>query len=1586
MYKIIFNRLGKWPSHSRRIIALALITPLILSTSTPVFAGKSVFIPKPVSPKKEASKFKYNINSLEPSLISIPSEFGTVKETYKGTNGKLIVHIQDAHTNYDAQKNEAGIIEHLINNYNLRLVLLEGGTRDDNIDFLRQHATPEKRREVAEKHLQKGAINCAEYLDLATDYNLDLQGVEDGSLYEANVEAFKKINSFKDQSESILKAMKGMVDALKPKIFHAQLKGFDDIQQKYANDKITLVEFYQYMGATAERMKIALEGYPNFNNFIKANKLEGKIDVEKANNERAKLLDNLSNNLSKEDMSLFLMNSMDYRQGRASAKIYYDQLTELAKKINIDIKKAYPNLHKYMEYASKVEIKDPDELFKEADKLEASIKEALFKNDDQRNLDEIQKDIALLQNFLNISLAPGDLNRFESNRDKFNTTAWLSFLQDNIKKYKLSNPANLPTNVIDNNLQDLYSFYQAAKDRDFAILRNLERLMQEKNEELAAMPLGGFHTEQVMRLLRENGYSYIVVSPKVAKLTDMDRYHYMLLNENNLDIRKIDERPNALKKLASDLVGDEKKTDDIIAAHKTDNLQSDQQILIAKIVEKAKSLFAGKTNNNVEQVNFVRGTSEFKRLVPLSVLTLESQLNFPKGTLAPLPGKQHALLSDGALAADKEIVEWNVAQLMSLLVYGEPIPDYFTHFAPTSPTGDIGAFSVKVDQNGKIVEFKKLREGGDADIIVGHLGGMRIASQLPVHENLAASVAEYNEQKPKQASLIALLKQALASDNIAASSEARNAIQVAIDNKLQEEGIVFTNTEESKELVEGVIVNHPQFGQLNEVDLTALNNEYGLGILASDGGAIERVRTLVGIGYMTPTYGIKILIDEGLDRDAAAAIVNEAYQKINKEPLRFAKETDEELTSDKLKSDAVKIGNMNWNGVSKGIDKDTRDAIEKALHDRLVEGLHWYLKNFKGEVKDEIEIYKITARRPLTFAFEMNIIGNNIQITGGKVREGREILAYPAVTITSLLTSDKLETLSLAEAGKYINEILQQNYIEDELELNRFLYTLYLQGGNREELGIAEEVRKLARERGLTGEFLVYRKPKILERIPPIQINVLLPNDEVRKIEVAAGATVNDVINKIYLPTGASATAAGGINTFLNNTPAIIYKGIKREIDNGNYLVFSGDDITFEEKKPILASDMVFVLSLEQYQNSMRELDDAIARNIVRGKDVMVVTGGVSEQNISHLKIANIINRRYLGKKEAKNLKNPLWGKIGRLHNENTHDLIMKHLKFVPEFKEEDFGDKKVVNLLGYEHPATIANVMNITFSSPEIKKIAEAAADHLTWAELDDIESHIAGFKSNPSLRAKWKEITGVAPTYQLVREAKFVIDVSAARQAGLLKSDDALAQIAKREPLFNFLYTKQLTSPRDITENLPGIKILIEEDVLFNAKGEVMPGILASRPRAEQMLNSLNISLDSAVRNVEVVSDDKKAVEDKLRESGIQFAVITKVERDEELRKRQTADWVTEPLLTYISNQYNTQLGAHVSQWVIDGEIAGPHLWLLLIIERLPEPYKTELAKEAARNSGGIMEILGSSARIGKISNIEEIKRALREADSKI
>ena len=101
----------------------------------------------------------------------------------------VLIHIQEAHANPEAQRHIIRILEDLIAHHGLRLILVEGGSGDVGLADLRAVAAPEQRRQVAEKYLDLGVISAEEYLDLVSDHPLTLWGVEEPALYDQNFEA-----------------------------------------------------------------------------------------------------------------------------------------------------------------------------------------------------------------------------------------------------------------------------------------------------------------------------------------------------------------------------------------------------------------------------------------------------------------------------------------------------------------------------------------------------------------------------------------------------------------------------------------------------------------------------------------------------------------------------------------------------------------------------------------------------------------------------------------------------------------------------------------------------------------------------------------------------------------------------------------------------------------------------------------------------------------------------------------------------------------------------------------------------------------------------------------------------------------------------------------------------------------------------------------------------------------------------------------------------------------------------------------------------------------------------------------------------
>lgn len=107
-----------------------------------------------------------------------------------------------------------------------------------------------------------------------------------------------------------------------------------------------------------------------------------------------------------------------------------------------------------------------------------------------------------------------------------------------------------------------------------------------------------------------------------------------------------------------------------------------------------------------------------------------------------------------------------------------------------------------------------------------------------------------------------------------------------------------------------------------------------------------------------------------------------------------------------------------------------------------------------------------------------------------------------------------------------------------------------------------------------------------------------------------------------------------------------------------------------------------FIMPYESYNGEprSREFSQAIASALKSGAYIIVYGApkeGLSQDGISHLDIANIIDAPSLGNKTvARDARNPLWHKTERrLHSPKTHKLVATHLNFYTETDEGKVND-----------------------------------------------------------------------------------------------------------------------------------------------------------------------------------------------------------------------------------------------------------------------------------------------------------------------
>jgi len=413
---------------------------------------------------------------IDPLKVKIPDEFGTIIESHRGSNGKLIVHIQDAHANFEGQMNLAHILESLIKDYELNLVLLEGGISNRDFTHLRDRAPLEERKEKAEKLLKEGTLTGEFYLNIASDYPMSFQGIEDRNIYDANLDAMWEVDTFKEAAGSYVDELTGVANIIKERIYNQDLLDIDKGKEDYDTKKIDLIAYYRILYDKASTKNISLSKFPNFINIIKANDLEKTINIDKIKERKA----------TPEEIQ------------------EYKDYVEISRKLDIN------------------------ELFKEEPLLEEYLRESLATTSDQKGLIKISKALSIMKNFFRLKIIPAEYDYFLEHKENFDATDWSKFLKEKSSEYNLS--LNTPKNhsVITDNLGKVKRFYEVAEERNHVFLRKTEARIQKDNVNLAALIAGGFHTPNLTKLLAQAGYSYLVVSPKITEETDEELYRSKL--------------------------------------------------------------------------------------------------------------------------------------------------------------------------------------------------------------------------------------------------------------------------------------------------------------------------------------------------------------------------------------------------------------------------------------------------------------------------------------------------------------------------------------------------------------------------------------------------------------------------------------------------------------------------------------------------------------------------------------------------------------------------------------------------------------------------------------------------------------------------------------------------------------------------------------------------------------------------------------------------------------------------------------------------------------------------------------------------
>ncbi len=502
----------------------------------------------------------------------IPASIGVITETYWApkpfdpdssleqplADTPFIIHIQDAHGLYSAQKSLGKIIKSIAGRDSVGnkgfispsphlplspslLVGVEGAWGQVNTHWLKVFPDKTLRNKLCDYLLKTNKLTGEEHLAITDDQtNINIVGVDDPALHKANSEC--RDNTFVSRIRVLhyLDKLSQRLHTQKQKHYSSELKALDQLSQDYPKNEISLNQYIQGLKSLWSGNSFQTK-YPHTSLYIETNALEQQINPEAVKKELQDFLLLVSDTFGKAFLAPLTQQAMDIKAGRLNPRLFYQNILQLAEKTESKITPATSHIQTYVTYLEKTENLRVERLNDELNKLEKETGQLLLKAHTGKNtyspvwlippperLYQINAWISLQKRLWSLEMTPDAWKTFQNEKHMETWKTVESFLARLESGAPRSFYPDLETlkPLLQKHEPLVNRFYELAERRNKAMVENLIKSKEQrakskenhssnqKYSKPSILIAGGFHTPGLTRLFRRNGYSYIVVRPQ----------------------------------------------------------------------------------------------------------------------------------------------------------------------------------------------------------------------------------------------------------------------------------------------------------------------------------------------------------------------------------------------------------------------------------------------------------------------------------------------------------------------------------------------------------------------------------------------------------------------------------------------------------------------------------------------------------------------------------------------------------------------------------------------------------------------------------------------------------------------------------------------------------------------------------------------------------------------------------------------------------------------------------------------------------------------------------------------------------------
>ncbi|MCB9800236.1 MAG: hypothetical protein H6757_05715 [Candidatus Omnitrophica bacterium] len=449
--------------------------------------------------------------------VTVPEAIGRIKEKFEGPdrNGETLFIIQDAHAIPDAQRSIQKLIEHTQSAYGVRLVGLEGAASDLDAGIFKSFPDKDVLKKVFSDYFDCGEVSGGTAAAIFSDSPAVYHGIEDWELYKQGLRFFLAAANKEKEIEPRLNQLSQEIETEKTEIYSKELLAIDRALQSFGDNDSDLMSVLQKLAAVkAPKQGSQLALLVEEAGRAKASEPSIETEVEEiADTVRHALTEMDPSEEVRAEEAELNREFQSFQTSQITPQAFALFLKGLVFKYKIRVK-ASKQLRDQVGNQKRLRDIEGTQLFDDFETYARKVKESLFQNDEERNLDRRSEVLGLVKHLAKLELGRSDWAKLKAVMTRMET---LDMAEDGIDRR--SDIAKLLERM-----QPHLDFYTNSEKRDRALIKNMRALLEKNKTKSAVLVAGGFHAEGLTYELKAKGISYVLMMPAIKNIPDKTNY------------------------------------------------------------------------------------------------------------------------------------------------------------------------------------------------------------------------------------------------------------------------------------------------------------------------------------------------------------------------------------------------------------------------------------------------------------------------------------------------------------------------------------------------------------------------------------------------------------------------------------------------------------------------------------------------------------------------------------------------------------------------------------------------------------------------------------------------------------------------------------------------------------------------------------------------------------------------------------------------------------------------------------------------------------------------------------------------------